>query len=192
MSPNRWILHVFDLNTFIHTCWMHSLPWHPLSSSMGFLVFVKGINQWLVIGRCFIMFNLNTSIHVMGNVPLVFYVEDPRVWRHYIYATTLITTIPMGFKLSYQSIAKCLHSVWRLDSTMYCAWMWPLMTYVYYSDSWPLYLYVSRTTRCTPYLQSCVHSYHWIMQMSGYLFHLNLHYSTLGTIIMYSGHHVPL
>ena len=40
------------------------------------------------------------------------------------------------------------------------------------------------------YLQSHANIYHCIVLMSGWLFHLGLHYSTSDMDIMYFGHHV--
>ena len=53
------------------------------------------------------MFDLNTSIHVMGYVPSMICVEDLKVWWYFIYATTLIVIILMGFQFSYQSNVPC-------------------------------------------------------------------------------------
>ena len=196
MSLDRWILQMFDLKTSINTYWMHSVPRNPFSSSVGCLTFVNGIHQWPAIRWRVIMFDLNTYIDMMGHVPSSIFVEDLKVWWNSIYASTLIIIVPMGFQFSYQrnvpSCTRCFRSIWILDTTMHCTWFWPLMIYVYYAYPWPLYFYIYGASICTPNMQSCIQSYHCIILMSGYIFHLDLHYSTHGTIIMYFSHHVTL
>ena len=97
----------------------------------------------------------------------------------------------------------------------------PLYIFSFYGDIDPLYifimeiliyciLYMAMTTHvtffisrlfmaivllciwdCYMYLQSHVEIYHYIVLMSGWFFHLGLHYSTYGMdFIMYFGHHV--
>ena len=46
------------------------------------------------------MFNLNTSIHIVGHVLIVVCVEELLDWRHIIYATSLIVPVFMRFQLS--------------------------------------------------------------------------------------------
>ena len=103
MSPDRWILQLLYLNTSIPNFLVHLVPWHPFSSSVGYLMSINGRSQWLVSIRCFIMFDLNTFIHMMGHVPSMISVEYLRLWSHSIYDTTSIATKPMGFQFSYHS-----------------------------------------------------------------------------------------
>ena len=46
------------------------------------------------------MFDLNTSIHIVGHVLVVVCVEDLPYWWHPIYATPLIVPVFMRFHLS--------------------------------------------------------------------------------------------
>ena len=46
------------------------------------------------------MFELDTSIHIVGHVLVVDCVEDLPDWWHFIYATSLIVPVFMRFQLS--------------------------------------------------------------------------------------------
>ena len=107
----------------------------------------------------------------------IFYLLD----RASIYEISVLMT-------RFQCTIRCLHSVWRSYFTVYYTWWWSHVTYVYYAYSWPLYYFVSRECY-TSYLQSHAEIYHCIVLMSGWFFHLVLHYSTYGIGIMYFAHH---
>ena len=191
MSLDRWILQLFDLNTSIPTCWMQLIPWHPFSSPVGCLMSVNGIHQWLVIRQWSIMFDFNTFICVMGHVLVMICVEDLQVWWHSIYATSLIVPVFMRCHLSW-SYSNVLSDIFihygDLD-----------LLYIVRGDyhTWNLYI-MPIHGHCTlmypgllyVYLQSYLEIYHCIVLMSGWFFHLGLHYSTSGMDIMYFGHHV--
>ena len=93
--------HLFKL---VRLC---SVPWFPLSLSVGDLTYVNGIHQWLVIRRWTTMFDLDTSIHIVGHVFIVDCVEYLPDWWHFIYATSLIVPVCMRFQLSWLDSIVC-------------------------------------------------------------------------------------
>ena len=132
--------------------WLHSVPWFPLSLSVVYLTYVNGIHQWLVIRWWNTMFNLDTSIYIVGYVLAVVCVEEFLDWWHFIYATSLIMPVFMIFELSWLDSSVCqissaimeilIHSIsssfmdilvlcmsssWRFWSIIYCTWRWPHM-----------------------------------------------------------------
>ena len=147
MSHDQWILQVLKLKSFIRTCWLHFVPWHPFSSLVGYLTYVNNIHQWLIIRCCLIMFDLNTFIHVIAHVPSTVCVEDLILWWHYIYATTLIVTVPMGFKFSYQSNVFFMYqmSSFNMETRIHCVLYMAMTTY----DICPLCIFMAIVSICT-------------------------------------------
>ena len=160
---------------------------------MGYLTSVNSIHQWLVIRQWTIMFELDIFIHMMGHVLVAVCVEDLQAWWHSTYATSLIVSIFMRCQLS-----------WPNSSVL-----WDI--FIHYGDLVHYILYVAMTTcdicllclfmaivlLCiqdyyTSYFLSHTKMYHCIILISGWFFHLGLHYSTSGMDIMYFGHHVTL
>ena len=68
---------------------------------VGDLASVNGIYQRLVIGRWTTMFNLDTSICIVGHVLVVFHVEYLLAWWHSMYATSLIVPVLLRYHLSW-------------------------------------------------------------------------------------------
>ena len=113
----------------------------------------------------------------------------------------ILVAFHICYLLDHASIYEISALITRFHCTLYVTYIFiqyeylitlALMTYVYYAYSWPLYYYVSRTAMYTSYLQSYVEIYHCIIQMSGWIFNLVLHYSSPRNLIMYFSHHVPL
>ena len=108
------------------------------------------------------MFDLNTSIHIVGHVLIEVCVEYFPAWWHSIYATSLIVSMFMRFQLSWfdsivcqiystfmEILIDCISSSWRFWSVICWTWRWPNMShFLYHAYSWPLYSYVSETSIC--------------------------------------------
>ena len=100
------------------------------------------------------MFNLDTSIHIVGHVLIAVCVEDILYWWNLLYATSLTMPVFMRFQLlwldsslcqmfptimeilihyissSFMDIMiLCISSSWRFWDSLYCTWRWPHMSY---------------------------------------------------------------
>ena len=94
------------------------------------------------------MFNLDTSIHIVGHVLIEICVEDLPYWWHLIYATSLIVPVFMRFWLSWLDSSRCqifpaimeilIHCISSIFTDIfimeiliyvYCTWRWPHMSY---------------------------------------------------------------
>ena len=108
MSPDRWILSsVWPQHIYSHLLVCTLVPWFPLSLSVGNLASVNGIHQWPVIRRWTTMFDLDTSIRIVGHVLIAVCVEDFLDWWHSIYATSLIVLVFMRFQCSWFDSSIC-------------------------------------------------------------------------------------
>ena len=98
--------------------------------------------------------------------------------------STLVIMIPL-----FPVYIRYLHPLWRYWSIVYCMWWWPHMTLCISCLFMAIVLLCIRD--CYMYLQSDAEIDYCIVLMSGWFFHLGLHYSTSGMdFIMYFGHHV--
>ena len=130
------------------------VPWFPFSLLVGDLMSVNGIHQWPIIRWWTTMFDLDTSIHIVGHVLLVDCAEDLSDWWHFIYATSLIVPVFMRFLAlvtwfqymldvsSHYGDVDPLY-IFSLDGDhdtlyifimeiliyLYCMWRWPHMSY---------------------------------------------------------------
>jgi len=154
MSPDRWILSsVRPQHIYSHLLVCTLVPWFPFSLSVGDLASVNGIHQWPVIRRWTTMFDLDTSIRIVGHVLVAVCVEDLPDWWHLLYATSLIVPVFMRFQLSWLVPVYVRHfqPLWRSWSIVYlqpcgdhgplyifimeiliyvyCTWRWPHMFY---------------------------------------------------------------
>ena len=93
--------HLFTLGRF------HSIPWFPLSLSVGYLASINTIHQWPVIRWWTTMFDLDTSIRIVGHVLVAVCVEDFPDWWHPLYAASLIVPLFMRFQLSWLDSSIC-------------------------------------------------------------------------------------
>ena len=100
------------------------------------------------------MFDLDTSIHIVGHVLIAVCVEYLPDWWHLLYATSMIVPMFIRFQLSWldSSICQtflaimeilihyissvfmeimilCISSSWRFWDSLYCTWRWPHMSY---------------------------------------------------------------
>ena len=99
------------------------------------------------------MFDLDTSIHIVGHVLVAVCVEDLRDWWHLLYVTSLIMPVFMIFQLSWLDSSICqtfpaiidiliryifsLHGdhdplyifIMEILIYLYCTWRWPHMSY---------------------------------------------------------------
>ena len=108
MSHDRWIFpSVRPQHIYFHLLDCTLVPWFPFSLSVGDLTSVNGIHQWPVIRRWNTMFELDTSIHRVGHVLEVGYVEDFPDWWHFWYATSLIVPVFMRFQFSWLDSSVC-------------------------------------------------------------------------------------
>ena len=175
MSPDQWILSsVQPQHIYSHLLDCTLVPWFPFSLSMGDLMSVNGIHQWLVIRRWTTMFNLDTSIHIVGLVLIVVCVEGLPDWWHLLYATSLdrasvheILSLVIWFQcmsgifshygdldplyiFSFMEIlVVCISSSWSFWSIYIVRGDDHTFHIVYHAYSWPLYSYVSGTVVCT-------------------------------------------
>ena len=174
MSPNRWILSSFQpQHIYSHLLVFTLVPWFPFSLSVSDLTSVNGIHQWPVIRRWTTMFNLDTSIHIVGQVLVEVSIEDLPYWWHLLYATSLILPVFMIFQVSWldSSICQtfpaimeilihyissafmeimilCISSSWRFWSIYIVGGDNHTCHILYHAYSWPLYSYVSGTAIC--------------------------------------------
>ena len=155
------------------------------------------------------MFDLDTSIHIVGHVLIVVCVEDLPHWWHLLYATSLVMPVFMRFQLSWldssvcetfpatmeiliyyissailEIMVLCISSSWRFWSMYIVRGDDHICDIMYYAYSWPLYSYVSGTAICTcSYIQSCiivlVVSLYYVAWVAGLPFGI-LHHSTSG------------
>ena len=142
---------------------------------MGDLTSINGIHQWPIIRQWTTMYNLDTSIHIVGHVLIVVCVEDLPNWcisymlppwscqcswdfRSHdliLVYTRYLQLLWRSWSIVYlQPLWRSwsvvyLHPLWRFWSIVYCMWPWPHMShFVYHAYSWPLYSYVSGTAPC--------------------------------------------
>ena len=128
------------------------------------------------------MFDLDTSIRIVGHVLVAVCVEDFPYWWHLLYATSLIVPVLMRFQLSWldtsicqiflaimdilihyissdimEIMVLCISSSWRFWSMYIVRGDDHLCDILYHAYSWPLYSYVSGTAICIcSYMQSCI------------------------------------
>ena len=108
MSPDRWILSsVRPRHIYSHLLVCTLVPWFPFSLLVGDLASVNGIHQWPVIRRWTTMFNLDTSIRIVGHVLVAVCVEEFPDWWHLLYATSLIVPVFMRFQFSWLDSSIC-------------------------------------------------------------------------------------
>ena len=158
------------------------------------------------------MFDLDTSIHIVGHVLIAVCVEDFLDWWHHLYATTLIVAVFMRFHLSWLESSICQTFPATMEILIYyisspileimvlcisSSWIFWSMYIVrrddhicdimYYAYSWPLYSYVSRTAICTcSYMQICIIVLCWLGGWSSIWDPSSRHF--WDGLIMYFGH----
>ena len=108
MSPDRWILSsVRPQLIYSHLLVFTLVPRFPFSLSVGDLASFNGIHQWPVIRWWTTMFDLDTSICIVGHVLVAVCVEDfPDRWN-FIYVTSLIMPVFMRCQLSWLDSNLC-------------------------------------------------------------------------------------
>jgi len=213
MSPDRWILSsVRPQHIYSHLLVCTLVPWFPFSLSVGDLASVNGIHQWPVIRRWTTMFDLDTSIRIVGHVLVAVCVEDFLDWWHILYATSLIVPVFMRFQLSWldssicqtfpatmeiliyyissailEIMVLCISSSWRFWSMYIVRGDDHLCDILYHAYSWPLYSYASGTAICIcSYVQSCIIVLCWLGGWSSIWDPSSLHF--WDGIIMYFSH----
>ena len=156
----------------------------------------------IVIRRWTTMFDLDTSIRIVGHVLVAVCVEDLPVWWHPLYATSLIVPVFMIFQLSWLVPVYVRHfqPLWRSWSIVYLQPMWRSLYFVYlhHGDSDLCILYVAMTTSmcyhvsclfmaivllctrdCYMYLQLYAELYYGIMLIGWLVFHLGTFITSL-------------
>ena len=98
------------------------------------------------------MFNLDTSIHIVGHVLVAVCVEYLLDWWHLLYATPLIVPVFMRFQLSWLDSSIC---------QIFPATMEILICYIFshYGDHGPLYIFIMEIliyVYCTWYHVLCL------------------------------------
>ena len=177
---------------------------------------VNGIHQWLAIRWWTTMFDLDTFIHIVGHVLIAVRVEEIPAWWYSIYATSLIVPVFMRFQLSWRDSSVYQISSAIMEILIHCVYSIIMEILIYCTSSSTLeiliycILYVAMTTHvtfcksclfmaivilciwdCSMYLYSYAEIYHFFVLMSGWFFHMGLHYSSSGMyFIMYFSHHV--
>ena len=128
------------------------------------------------------MFDLDTSIHIVGHVLVAVYVEDLPDWWHLLYAASLIVPVFMRFQLSWidssicqtfsvfiEIIILCISSSWIFWSIYIVRGNDHTCHILYHAYSWPLYSYVSRTA-CNYVHSLIVVLYYWMDGSSTWFF----------------------
>ena len=156
-----------------------------------------------VIRRWTTMFDLETSIRILGHVLIAVCVEDFPAWCHSMYATSLIMPVFMRFHLSWldssicqtclaimEILIHCISStimeimvllyifIMEILIYVYCTWRWPLMSYFVSYLFMAIVLLCIRD--CYMYLQLYAELYHCTMLIGWLVFHWVLHHSTSG------------
>ena len=189
------------------------VPWFPLWLSVGDLASVNGIHQWPVIRQWTSMFDLDTSIHIVGLVLVAVCVEDLPYWWHLLYATSLIVPVFMRFQLSWLDSSICqtfpaimeilIYYIFSLHGDhdplyifiieiliyLYCMWQWPHMSYFVSCLFMAIVLLCIHD--CYIYLQLCAEFDHCIVLIGWLVLPLvssSLHF--WDGLIMYFGHHM--
>ena len=153
----------------------HFAPWFPFSLSVGYLVSVNDIHQWPVIIRWTTMFNLDTSIHIVGHVIVAGLCRRPSklVAFHICYLLDRASVHEISTPVTWFQCMSDIFShhygdldplyifilhgdhdplyifIMEILICLYCTWRWPHMShFVYHAYSWPLYSYVSDTAIC--------------------------------------------
>ena len=140
------------------------------------------------------MFDLDTSIHIVGHVLVVVSVEDLPYWWHPLYATSLIVPVFMRFQLSwlvpvYVDISNHYgdldllyifslcgdHSplyifLMEILIYVYCTWRWPHMWYHVVCLFMAIVLLCIQD--CYMYLQLYAELYYCTMMIGWLVFHL--------------------
>ena len=153
ISPNQWILSsVQPQHIYSHLLVCTLVPWFPFSLSVGNLASVNDIHQWPVIRQWTAMFDLDTSIRIVGHVLVAVCVEDFPDWWHHLYATSLIVPVFMRFQLLWLDPVYVRHFqpmeiliylqpmeimvrsmlyifIMEILIYVYCTWRWPHMFY---------------------------------------------------------------
>ena len=157
------------------------------------------------------MFDLNTSIHIVGHVLIVVCVEDFPNWWHLLYATSLIVPVFMRFQLSWLDSSICqiflatmeilicyIFSHYGYHGPMYifimeiliyvyCTWLWPHMWHQVSCLFMAIVLLCIRTAICTcSYMQSSIIVLCWLGGWSSIWDPSSLHF--WDGLIMYFGH----
>ena len=154
-------------------------------------MFVNNIHQWLVIRRWTAMFDLDTSIHIVGHVLVEVCVEDLPAWWHSIYATSLIVPIFMRCQLfwPYSNVL----------SDIFIHYWDRYSLYIVRDDDHTWYLYIMPIHgHCTLMYPELLYVFaviciYWLLYCTDecWFFHLGLHYSTSGMdFIMSFIHHI--
>ena len=134
MPRDRWILSsVRPQHIYSHLLLCTLVPWFPFSLLVGDLASVNGIHQWPIIRRWTTMFDLDTSIHILGHVLIVVCVEELPDWWHLLYATSFIVPIFMRFHLSWldSSICQTFPATMEILSVIYLQPLWRSWSFVY-------------------------------------------------------------
>ena len=141
------------------------------------------------------MFNLGTSIRIVGHVLIAVCIEDLPDWWRLLYATSLsmpvheISSLVTWFQYmleisSYYGDHDPLY-IFIMDIMIYvyCTWQWPLMWY--YVSCLFIAIVLLCILDCYMYLQLCAELYHCTMLIGWLVFHLG---SFITPLIMYFGH----
>ena len=141
------------------------------------------------------MFDLDTSIHIVGHVLIVVCVEDLPAWWHLLYATSLIVPVFMRFQLSWLDTRICHIFPAIMEILIYCISsaimeIMVLFVYLHHGNSDLCILYVAMTTYviswlclfmaivllcirdCYMYLQLYAKLYYCTMLIGWLVFHL--------------------
>ena len=113
---------------------LHYVPWFPFSLSVGDVMFVNGIHEWPVFRWCTTMFDLDTSIRIVGHVLVSIHVEHLLAWWHSIYATSLIVLVFMRFQLSWFDSSVYQISSATMEILIHCI-SWTIMEVLIYCIS---------------------------------------------------------
>ena len=164
---------------------LHSVPWFPFSLLVGDLASVNGIHQWPVIRWRTTMFDLDTSIRIVGHVLIADCVEYLPYWWHFMYATSLIVPVFMRFHLLW--LDSCICQIFPVIMEILIHYISSaimeikgILIYVYYTWWWPLMwylvscLFMAIVLLCIwdCYMQLCAELYHCTMLIGWLVFHL--------------------
>ena len=201
ISPDQWILpSVQPQHIYSHLLDCTLVPLFPFSLSVGDIASVNGIHQWPVIKWWNTMFDLNTSIRIVGHVLIIVCVKDLPAWCHSTYSNSLIMPVFMRFQFSYMIpvYVRYLQPLWISWSIVYLQLLWrswPIV-YLHHGDSDLLYIvrgddHICHILYIMPIHGHCTLMYSWMLYvfavickdictilLDGWFFHLAPHPST--------------
>ena len=137
---------------------LHSIPWFPFALLVGDLASVNGIHQWPVIRRWTTIFDLSTSISIVGHVLVAICVEEFPAWWDSTYATSLIVLAFMRFQLLWFDSSVCQISSAIMEILIHCisSAIMEILIYCIFSSTLEILIYCILYMAMTTHVTFCI------------------------------------